>query len=941
MKESWRAHTLLRLVIWIPLISITIICSGWYVLQRYSDLERTQEERALTLARQFIPVSQYGLYSKNKRLLQSLANAAISNPDIKTLAFFDGSQQIVAFRGAQQLLNSTVISNKFDNQIHITKRDSKTLNLLVPVTMPDINLLEDQYLSASVDKIAEPTKKQKLVGWLALDYDTRSIMLQEYNSMLSVLGVLFVGILFGAIAAKVIARRLTRNLEQLCRTAREIISGTPPSKADATGTEETAIIQQCLLQMNYELQKLQLNMHQQVDEATLDLQNNVDALEMKNIKLEQAFKDALQANQVKSEFVANMSHEIRTPLNGIIGFTNILLETQQTPLQRDYLRTISRSSKNLLTIINDILDFSKIEAGKIQFDYIPMDLRECVEEVFTNLAATAHEKNIELIPFIQSDVPIKVLGDPLRVKQIISNVLANSVKYTDSGSVSLKLTLNSDQHNSVEIRMEVADTSVGLPADVHYQLLQAFTQGSIAMRREYGETGLGLVIAQRLIQKMAGKINVKSHPGKGSTFAFTLQFDKITSIAGQYIEYKALSGLKIIAYEPNPLTQESIKELFDLWQANSIIIDTQQALESSLQQHPDTEVLLISSKHDTKDISETSTLLAAASKCYNGPILVCINTTEAHLENQFVTQGATTCITKPLSYKNLYRSISNLLSPAQDHISSTTAVDFSSSYDPLSVLVVDDNEPSLYLIKHLLEQLTADVTIGRDGEEAVDLAAKQRFDIIFLDIRLPKLSGIEASSKIRESCELNTTTPIIAVSAHLGPEEKKLMRASGINEALPKPLDKPKLLKLLMKWTDQQLEANDKMATENSAIDWDLSIELAAGKPEVAKEILTAFIKELPDTKAAISKAKEEGNREELHEEVHRLHGACCYCGIPRLKELCNLLETAMDEQEFEKADAYYKDLMQEIPAVLEDYKMHFSDDSTTGTNAASSNSAA
>ncbi|MCB0386416.1 MAG: two-component sensor histidine kinase BarA, partial [Bdellovibrionales bacterium] len=303
-------------------------------------------------------------------------------------------------------------------------------------------------------------------------------------------------------------------------------------------------------------------MQQNVDQATEDLRQTLETIEIQNIELDIARKEALEASRVKSEFLANMSHEIRTPLNGILGFTNLLLKGQLSHTQKDHLLTIKKSSDILLTIINDILDFSKIEAGKLQLDRIPLKLKETLEDVLTMLAPSAHQKGLELVAIVYDDVPNNLFGDPLRIKQIISNLVSNAVKFTHSGEIIVRAMIEDEESARAVIKLTVTDTGVGLSRIQQESLFHAFSQADASTARQYGGTGLGLVISRRLVEEMGGEIGVESELGKGSTFWIKLPCD-IVKNAMEEVTSTALASERVIYYEPHQPSRLSVTHMLE------------------------------------------------------------------------------------------------------------------------------------------------------------------------------------------------------------------------------------------------------------------------------------------------------------------------------------------------------------------------------------------
>lgn len=307
-------------------------------------------------------------------------------------------------------------------------------------------------------------------------------------------------------------------------------------------------------------------MQRHIDQATIDLRESLEQFEIQNVELNFAKRKAQDANQVKSEFLANMSHELRTPLNGVIGFTRQVLKTPLTDTQRDYLYTIERSAANLLSIINDILDFSKLDAGKMVLEKIPYSLREATEEALTLLAPSAHQKNIELSFNITSSVPDSLIGDAMRVKQIIINLASNAIKFTDKGSVNIDIKCQHVNQHKTLLRVELVDTGVGIKSQQQEILFEAFGQADTSITRLYGGTGLGLVISQRLVLEMNGKIGFSSEEGKGSTFWFTFESEVTPIPLISQLQTAPFAHKKTLYFEPHMHSRMATTQIMTDWE---------------------------------------------------------------------------------------------------------------------------------------------------------------------------------------------------------------------------------------------------------------------------------------------------------------------------------------------------------------------------------------
>ncbi len=288
-------------------------------------------------------------------------------------------------------------------------------------------------------------------------------------------------------------------------------------------------------------------------------------LEEKNIQSSLEKKKFEEKSRQQSEFIANMSHEIRTPMNGVIGFTNVLLESKLDSLQLDYVKTIKSSAQDLLAIINDILDYSKMDAGKLHLDCIPLDIRACIDEVLALTAPNAHKKGIDLIPATEINVPKTVLGDPLRLKQIISNLISNAVKFTDHGYVLIRTCIEQENDKDYTLCLSVTDTGIGISADDQSKLFHAFNQADTTITRRFGGSGLGLVICKKLAEAMQGRISLTSEPNKGSTFSVRVKLEKLAAYEVEKHQSHRFGYLKVLCYDDNPLYLEAMCNGLGSW----------------------------------------------------------------------------------------------------------------------------------------------------------------------------------------------------------------------------------------------------------------------------------------------------------------------------------------------------------------------------------------
>jgi signal transduction histidine kinase/ligand-binding sensor domain-containing protein/DNA-binding response OmpR family regulator len=554
---------------------------------------------------------------------------------------------------------------------------------------------------------------------------------------------------------------------------------------------------------------------------TGELLKEKELITQKNLEIEGLLGKAQESTRMKTQFLANMSHEIRTPMNGIIGMTDLLGETALSPEQHEYILTIKQSGKALLGVINDILDVSKVEAGKLELENIPFNLQDVVEDIAGLLAEQAHAKGLDFACFLDPDVPLNLMGDPGRLRQIITNLLSNSIKFTEKGEVLLQVELKEIQPARVVIRVNIADTGIGIPVEKQNRIFQAFAQADGSTTRRYGGTGLGLTISRQLVELMKGEIGVTSEPGRGSTFWFTVCFGVQAEAELRPVtqEVESLKGTRILVLDDHSLTRDFIVRML---QSHSIKAEgvsdpahVMTALSTSHSAGDPFRVILFDADlawgdglalaREIKSIPAFSTirmvLLTAFGQRGDGE-----KCREAMIDGY---------LTKPVRSGDLLAIIQGVLqsTPSPQAVSpliTRHSIRESSGkvYSPevgTRVLLVEDNLVNQKLALRLMEKRGFEVALAGNGQEALDLLAKETFDFALMDIQMPLLDGLETTRQIRIlEKESNRHLPIIAMTAHAMKGDRERCLEAGMDHYVTKPIQQGELFAVIarvLNWT--------------------------------------------------------------------------------------------------------------------------------------------
>ena len=911
--RRWGIRKKVLVVTLVPTLLTTLILGLFFTYSWVNNIESLLGDRGESLSRQLAAGSEYGLFTANRSLLSSLSNALLEEQDVRSITFYgsDGRRLLHTGPGSAEAPASRELPP--DHAIRMASEDST--RFVTPVHLQDlmIETMLDPDARQSMSELQEP------LGWVSVEMSHVRTEKETYTAMLISLLLVLGGVLISLAIAMRLSRAFTDPVFELNEAVAKLKEGKLDTRVHTGAGPEFEQLESGLNDMAAELSKAQAEMQQNIDQATEDLRETLETIEIQNIELDFARKEALEASRIKSEFLANMSHEIRTPLNGIIGFTELLLKSPLPRQQRDHLSTIRKSSEILLTIINDILDFSKIEAGKLILDRVPFQLRDIIEEVMVMLAPAAHSKNLDLAPLVYNDVPDNVMGDPLRVKQIITNLVNNAIKFTQTGEVVLRASLEDEdpENNRVTVKISITDSGVGLSRAQQQSLFNAFSQADASTARQYGGTGLGLAISKRLVEEMGGQIGLESELGKGSTFWFTLNSE--LSATGENVTPRdALRGEKVIYLEHQKTTGLAVEHMLRDW---GMVVDRvsssgamQEQIEEAQKSQAGYALAIVGITRNLLNSSQYRNLLHNLEVERDCRTLLLTPTLETH--DAGLSGLASGHLTKPVCRNALYDELLLLVhginAGDRDIDSYSRGSGRQARNNVPRILAVDDNEANLKLVMTLLDDCQLEAESASNGFEALSKARQTPFDLVFMDLQMPGMDGVETTARIRELDTTSHRTPIIALTAHALADEQEALAKQGFDGYMAKPISSAELNAIIRDYTGydcsnrgtpahfseirdtrQHLRPSSRRVQQD-CVSVSESIQLAAGKPDLAEELFSMLLEQLRPDIQKIRDFWAKQDMDSLLDCVHKLHGATRYCGVPELRAAANQLETAL-----------------------------------------------
>jgi len=638
---------------------------------------------------------------------------------------------------------------------------------------------------------------------------------------------------------------------------------------------------------------------------------------------------AEEASRIKGEFLANMSHEIRTPVNGIIGMTELTLGTQLTGEQRGYLMMLKSSGDSLLGVINDILDFSKVESGKLELDPVEFHLRDVVGEALRGFALQADEKGLELAYLVDPEVPDCVIGDSGRLRQVLLNLVGNAIKFTPEGEVTVRVNSDDSADRALMLHFTVADTGIGIAAEKHRLVFEAFAQADGSTTRNYGGTGLGLAISSRLTGLMGGRIWLESSLGEGSTFHFTIPFRIAEGDPGPGSKTQGaiLSGVPVLVVDDNATTRQILLAITTSWGMRAVAVEGEsaalEALEHAEAQDVGYRLAIIDSRMPGIDGFQLAERIIEHSHRRTAIVMMVTPGKRAQVEHCRRNASAV-CLPKPLGPSELLTAMLTALG----HTATDETLRSANSAQPildsrqLRILVAEDNLVNQRLVMRMLEKMGHLSTLAQNGREVLRILESETFDLVLMDVQMPEMDGLTATRKIREmATQAKSRVPIIAMTAHAIKGDRERCLEAGMDSYISKPLTSQGIAAAIAEVVDAKDQGNVPTRTplvEVSSSTWNCSgvLERIDGDESLLHELLTIFLEESPKQLTSLQLAIESGNPEEVERTAHSMKGELSYLGLANAAQTAKDLERLGYERNLQPAASLLVSLKAEMSSV-------------------------
>lgn len=883
-----RARILLSTLV--PAAIMAILLGGYLTRTQLNDLHESQRTLGQSLARQLVPASEYGLFTRNTAALQSLADSYMVDEQIAGIVIRDAQGAILARAGLEKL-PAAAANLAFIQPVHAGSNSRGSME----------SLLTEQPATE-----ARTANTPALLGTVTINLSSASISARSTEILADGAIIVTLALFAMLLLNVVVSRSVTRPLQVAIAAIRRFGKGNLNARVKSDAGGELGELASGINDMATIVQNAQERLQEEILQATKELQETLEAVEVKNVELDLARKRALTASQVKSEFLANMSHEIRTPMNAIVGFTRLLEKTPLDADQQDYLHTISESAETLLKLLEDVLNLSRIEAGRLTLETEIFSPVTCADSVLGLIAEQAYKKKLELVFHHTGALPESVRGDAGKMRQILLNLLHNAVKFTDTGNITLTIMPGEIEEKRLWLKFTVTDTGPGISQEQKDLLFQPFAQLENTATKLHGGAGLGLAICQRLSVALGGRLTLENLEPVGSVFTLHLPFDLASSLPAQAAP--DLAGKHVALYDnravPRNLLAARLQEAgMHCWATEQLDALLKETRDGTGKNGKFDIVILALDTTQTRFGDNLHQLWRDAE---HPPVLTLVNSVDKSIQRRIARSLDCKVLPQHASFTSMQQALSELLDPAAAD-AATQNPNTLPTLDGRKILVVEDNRINARLITEMLLRLDATPQVVETGQAAILSLDANPPDAILLDLHLPDMDGLAVAREMRAS-RVGSQLRIYALTASSDPALARAARDAGVDDVLVKPVDESQLARLLA--TRAAGSGSNQHETED---------RLLNTPPALPDAPLRAMLqKDLPAILKSATLAAAQQDYPALAAAAHQLSGTAAFCKLPGLLETASHLEKLAAEQKHGRAiTGHITRLEKEINSVL------------------------